>query len=79
MGDLHKTCPKCDSAMDRGFTPDVTHGAVMQSGWVAGEPHELRFLGMNAGLKVSLKDAIPITVYRCGKCGFLESYAATPG
>jgi hypothetical protein len=55
--------------MEDGFIPDSQLGPEF---WVAG-PHPSfwkRFLGY--------KNSVPITTYRCTKCGALESYAVKP-
>jgi ribosomal protein S27AE len=75
MVDASKTCPKCNASMMRGHMPDITHGGVVQERWTPGDPEELRFLGMKAGIKSKPKESLPIVAYRCVKCGFLELYA----
>lgn len=67
-------CPKCKQQMEPGYIVDrANRGAAYQSGWSAGEPEpRLFFLG---GIKWYRRDYIPIVVYRCAGCGFLESYA----
>jgi len=65
--------------MVRGFQTDHTHGAILRTNWTEGEPQPLKVLGMTAGVK-GAKDALrlPITLFRCPLCGYLESYALHP-
>ena len=39
--------------------------------WVEGEPQ----YSIWTGLKLRGKERLPVTTYRCSRCGFLESYA----
>lgn len=58
--------------MEEGFILDETHGGQRQSRWVEGKP----IRSFWTGLKIA-KEArrLPITTYRCRRCGFLESFA----
>ena len=59
--------------METGYAVDVTYGqgsgAVPK--WVAGEPQK----SIWTGLKLRGKEQLPVTTYRCRRCGYLESYA----
>jgi hypothetical protein len=57
--------------MEPGFVLDWTHGGVAQSSWVDGVPVP----SIWTGLKLKGHERVPVTTYRCTKCGFLESYA----
>ena len=50
---------------------DHTHGGSTQASWVEGPPRKSFW----TGLKLSGSVQLPVTTYRCGRCGFLESYA----
>ena len=65
------SCPKCSQMMVRGFIPEVSHGSFV-SIWVEGEPEHSFWA---AGVKIPRDKTINIVTYRCGGCGFLESYA----
>jgi len=67
-----KQCPKCGGAMVDGFVVDHTHGGVGVASWVEGAPEKSFWLG----LKLRGKRTLGIATWRCGRCGFLESYAA---
>jgi hypothetical protein len=69
-----KRCPKCQTGMERGFTPDFSYGAVLLGSWVDGEPAK----GLLGNLKLKGRRKIDIVVYRCAGCGFLETYAPEP-
>jgi hypothetical protein len=72
MADFHPRCPKCDKPMDRGHVPDAAHGQVLQSSWAPGAPETRRFLG---GIRYHPDELIPLSVYRCPACGYVEFYA----
>jgi hypothetical protein len=52
--------------MNPGYIVDRT-----VANWVAGEPER----SMRTGLKLRGKDKLDVITYRCGRCGYLESYA----
>jgi hypothetical protein len=57
--------------MEEGFTLDNSYGARLRSTWVEGAPVLSRW----TGIKVKGKAMLPIVTFRCGRCGYLESYA----
>jgi len=66
------SCPKCQGSMAQGFIPDVNQsGSNIVSTWVEGAPVKSFWLGV----KVSKKVKLEVETWRCGRCGFLESYA----
>ena len=66
-------CAKCGQLMEAGFVLDRAQGAVAQSSWVDGTPTP----SIWTGLKLKGHQLVPVTTYRCTKCGYLESYAAS--
>jgi hypothetical protein len=64
-------CPKCSGRMEQGFVLDNTYGARLISHWVPGEPKKSFWMGT----KAPDTSALPIGVFRCSSCGFLEQYA----
>ena len=64
-------CPKCKGEMVQGFVPDYNLGAALVVSWHAGEPKK-RIVGHT---KAPRAKGVPIGVFRCQKCGFLELYA----
>lgn len=64
-------CPKCDGRMEQGFVLDNTYGGRLVSQWAPGAPQKSFWLGT----KLPDDELIPIGVFRCEQCGFLESYA----
>ena len=74
MPDSIPTCHQCHEAMERGHVPDMAYGKVLQSRWARGQPVRQRFFG---GIKWTARDQIPITAFRCPKCGRVELYALT--
>ena len=66
------SCPKCQGSMTEGFTFDLGHNNARKvSTWVEGVPEKSFWFG----LKVRNKPKFEIQTWRCGRCGFLESYA----
>ena len=64
--------PKCQGSMTEGYMLDVTqNGARSVSKWIEGVPEKSFFVG----LKISGRANLQIQTWRCGRCGFLESYA----
>lgn len=59
--------------MEEGFLLDSTDSSRVQTKWVQGPPEESRW-GM--GVKLKGRIQLPISTFRCTKCGYLESYAA---
>jgi hypothetical protein len=58
--------------MEEGFLLDQTHGGNAQANWIEGVPTPSFW----TGLKLGDRQRIPVTTYRCGSCGYLESFAA---
>ena len=65
------TCLKCGSSMTEGFVVDNGYGTKTVSNWVEGAP----VISFWTGLKLRGKRQVPIQTWRCGRCGYLESYA----
>jgi hypothetical protein len=57
--------------MEDGFIKDDTYGEAHVSSWVAGAPESSFWLGT----KTRGKTIMPVTTFRCSRCGYLESYA----
>jgi len=60
--------------MDQGFTPDSKQNGPRVNEWIEGAPKKAWF----GFVKVRGLRALPIETWRCGRCGFLESYAPGP-
>ncbi len=57
--------------MERGFVPDkFNHQAAGVSSWATGAPKKSFWFGTKSSSR-----QIPIAVFRCADCGFLEFYA----
>jgi DNA-directed RNA polymerase subunit RPC12/RpoP len=67
-------CPECGSAMEEGFIPDMTWGGVLPSAWHPGQPQRAWL----TGVKYKAEQIVPLTAYRCTKCGLLKLYAIRP-
>jgi hypothetical protein len=58
--------------MEVGYFLDVGHAnRPFQQRWVPGEPKKSFWFG----LKIDRSQLVPVTTFRCPKCGYLESYA----
>lgn len=64
-------CPKCKGKMEPGYVLDEGHGTSLVAQWVEGPPSRSAWTGM----KTKGRRKLPITTYRCTRCGFLESFA----
>lgn len=64
-------CPKCGGAMEEGFLLDRTQSGAAASAWVAGAPEKSFW----TGLKLKGRTQLPVSTWRCRRCGYLESYA----
>ena len=69
-----RTCPKCQASMVEGFVIDRADSGRVVSSWLEGAPQKSRW----TGVKLKGKTPIEIATWRCGSCGFLESYAVAP-
>lgn len=66
-------CIRCDGELDAGFLIDKgDYNATHQAQWASGQPHTSfwRMSAVQSGSKV-----LPVTTYRCKRCGRLESFA----
>ena len=66
-----RTCPKCQASMSEGFVIDKSDSGRSVSSWLEGAPDKSMWLGVRLGGKTPVE----IATWRCGSCGFLESYA----
>jgi hypothetical protein len=58
--------------MVEGFTLDRAHGGAAVSSWIEGAPERSVWTGVRLGGRAQST----IATWRCGRCGFLESYAS---
>ena len=58
--------------MAEGYVIDRTYGSVAVGSWVEGTPER----SVWTGLKLTGKAKVDVATWRCGRCGFLEQYAA---
>ena len=71
MAAAPSTCPRCTGSMEPGYVLEESYGKRGPAKWIQGAPE---FSGWT-GLKLSGRQQIKITTYRCRSCGYLESYA----
>lgn len=64
-------CPKCQGSMTVGFILDRADHRPKIATWVEGAPVRSFW----CGVKVRKAIKHEIQTWRCGRCGFLESYA----
>jgi hypothetical protein len=67
---MSKTCHRCGGRMTEGFVLDHTQGGYKQSTWVEGPAEKSVWVG----LKLKGRKKIPMTSYRCERCGLVENY-----
>ena len=70
MSNASQNCPKCNGQMEQGFVLDKGLNMQYVSQWAAGPPQKSFWLGTSPPANL-----IPIGAFRCGLCGYLESYA----
>ena len=69
-----RECPRCRGNMSEGFVVDRGHGNTQgQQKWVEGEPVKSFWFGLDTSDRAKYE----VRTYRCGRCGYLESYAQT--
>ena len=66
-----KTCSKCGGRMSEGFLLDHTYGSQKDIHWVEGAPEK----SIWTGVKTKGRQQLPVSSYRCERCGLLENYA----
>lgn len=72
MSTPQQLCSKCGNSMEAGFIVDHGHlNSTQVETWVEGEPRKSFW----AGIKISDRQQLPVTTYRCQTCGYLEAYA----
>ena len=72
MTERPRACLRCHGNMEAGFVID--RGDGNQAGtqkWVEGAPERSFW----HGVKTRGRDVLPVTTWRCERCGYLESYA----
>jgi hypothetical protein len=75
VSDESMICPKCAGEMARGFLVDRGDSMVpLQSDWAEGDPRSSRWVTFTGAVDRG-KERLPVVSYRCGTCGYLESYA----
>ena len=73
MAQKPTTCPKCSAQMETGFMIERSGGpGDRQVRWVEGEPIPRAWF---SGVNTEGQKPIPVTTYRCERCGYLESFA----
>ena len=65
-------CPKCRGRMSEGFLLDRgDYGSSSVATWQGGEPKK----SIWTGVKQDKSEQFDVSTWRCGSCGYLESYA----
>ena len=67
-------CPKCNGGMVQGFTCGREGPNRILSTWEEGVPEKVGWLFRQIR-KVPPDKSVPVAIFRCLACGFLESYA----
>jgi hypothetical protein len=74
---LAPECLRCQTVMSPGFQFDIGYGVIRRSKWVEGSPQRTLLSGEVKSAQA--KQGVPITMFRCPACGYLESYAFDEG
>ncbi len=67
---MSKSCPKCGGRMEQGFVPEAKDASTRVEMWVEGAPQKKWW-----GISFHGRRRLEIETWRCGRCGYLESYA----
>ena len=67
-------CSKCNGGMVQGFTCGREGPNRILSTWDEGVPEKVGWLFRQVR-KVPPDKSVPVRIFRCVACGFLESYA----
>ena len=70
---MSKSCPKCGGRMDQGFMPRAAKDARNERERM-GRGHAREELLVRAQ-DCAARKRLKIETWRCGRCGYLESYA----
>lgn len=65
-------CSQCGGRMTRGYLLDHSHAAYHSAHWLEGAPP---LSGFGDRIHPRLERSIPVTTFRCERCGFLQNYA----
>jgi hypothetical protein len=65
-------CAMCQGSMEAGWIPDTAREGVLQTAWMPGAP-EPRYFFLGVSWKADRN--VPLTAFRCTKCGHVELYA----
>ena len=69
-------CRNCRVSMEIGNVLDREHaGQLHLQLWSPGKARERKFLGLRIGYARNEGESIRVVVWRCPRCGLLESYA----
>lgn len=72
MSGRSHTCPRCQQSMEVGLLLDKgDHNHLTTAEWLEGPPARSFW----TGLKTSDRKRLPVSSFRCTRCGYLESYA----
>ena len=72
MSETRIECPRCGKRMQAGFLLErLDHNSKAVTQWVVGAPERSFW----TGLRLKNRMVLPVTTYRCERCGLLESYA----
>ena len=63
-------CPKCKGPMEQGFVLDNSDRGLLVSHWAKGPPQKSFWMRTK-----NPDNQVPIGMYRCTSCGYLEAYA----
>ena len=69
------SCPRCSIHLQEGFLLETTRNSRTATQWVEGKP----VASFWTGLRLKGHTRLPVTSYRCPRCGLLELYALASG
>lgn len=67
------SCPRCGIGLQEGYLLDHNQHLQTVTEWIEGAPEKSFW----TGLRVKGRQRLPVTAWRCGRCGYVELNAAS--
>lgn len=71
-------CFKCGAATEAGFVIDTGYVHLGQARWCPARTDAGKWTDFGLVTRAQVKQSIPVSTFRCPRCGYLESYAPDP-
>jgi hypothetical protein len=68
------TCPDCNRRLEEGFLLDRSENGRAVARWIEGAPER----SVWTGVKLKGRRNLPVSAWRCPRCGLLRFHALEP-